>query len=313
MNLLLDQTIPRYQYEIIVCDSGSADGTDEMMQDFCNLHSNLIYIGNAPNILAAKRNAGIRRASAPIVIFMDDDVIPVRGFIEAHLNAHQGRAGVVFSGNVRFPEEWVRRSNYFHFRDSRHIGPGRPDIDFRDVPFKNLVVMNLSFKKAEVLDRVGFVSEEFIGYGSEDTEFGYRIWKAGLKIEFNEKALVYHYEHGGSIDGFVKKMYHTSRDSMPNLQRLAPGCMEYTKAKLLEPITDNDGLINKIKKSVLRVFMYKKFFGAVKSYLKWTDGRPVFYNPYLFRYLSACAYLYGCEDRKLVEGKKVSVAKGWFT
>ena len=142
---LEEQTVPRDDYEIIVCDSGSADGTSEMMVELCKRFTNIKYINLPINTLSAKRNEGIRRASAPIVLFMDDDLQPVKPFLEAHLRAHNAGENVVFCGQIRFPAKWIERSNYFRYRDSRHLGHTRPEINHMDIPYMMLVVMNLSF------------------------------------------------------------------------------------------------------------------------------------------------------------------------
>ena len=187
-----DQSVSWDEYEVIVCDSASGDGTRQMMSGLVAQYPNLRYVDLELNTLSAKRNAGVRESRAPLVAFLDDDAIPAFDFVAAHLRAHQGRSDQFICGGVRFPQAWIARSNYFRFRDSRHLGPSRRDVDGENIPYPMIVVMNCSFRKEEILNRVGLVSEEFNRYGGEDYEFGYRVARAGLKIRFAPEALVEH-------------------------------------------------------------------------------------------------------------------------
>src|SRR5450432_3735905 len=67
-----NQSIARDEYEVIVCDSASGDGTSEMMTRLMMNYPNLRYADLDINTLAAKRNAGINLARAELVIFLDD-------------------------------------------------------------------------------------------------------------------------------------------------------------------------------------------------------------------------------------------------
>ncbi len=311
---LEDQSIPRDQYQIIICDSDSADGTADTMAGICREFGNVRYVNPVANNLAAKRNEGIRQAAAPIVVFLDDDEPPAHGFLEAHLRVHEGREGVVFCGQIRFPKDWVARSNYFRFRDSRHLGPTRPDIDSRNIPYLMMASGNLSFKKDEILRRVGLVSEEFHRYAGEDHEFAYRICEAGIRIEYAPDALAYHREANGSIAQYVKKMFIASRDSAPLLHRLAPGSDDTGLTRHLEPIRASDGPKVKCTKFALRLMINPLFGRGVQIYLAKTDRLAWLYSPIPFRYLAAYAYLQGVKDRKTA-GKPTQAQRGntsWF-
>jgi predicted glycosyltransferase involved in capsule biosynthesis len=53
---------------------------------------------------------------------------------------------------------------------------------------------NHSFKRC-LLDKVGGYDEDFRGWGVEDTEFAYRLYKAGAQFVINPKLFRYHQEH----------------------------------------------------------------------------------------------------------------------
>ncbi len=303
-----NQSIARDQYEVIVCDSASGDGTSELMSGLMADYSNLVYIDLDVNTLAAKRNAGLRQARADLVIFLDDDAIPLPGFVAAHLAAHKDRENQFICGNVRFPVDWIARSNYFRFRDSRHLGPARPEIDPDDIPYHMIVVMNGSFRREDILTRVGVVNEEFQRYGGEDYEFGYRMARAGLTIRFAPDAIVEHYEHGGSIRQYMKKLYITSRDSLPVLYRLAPGSRETALSWLLETPTTEDRWCHRWAQIMTRLVLHRGIVNAVERLLEATDRVGWCYWPALFRYAFAGAMLRGIRDRERAQAQLSSNA-----
>lgn len=311
---LEEQTLPRDWYEILVCDSGSKDGTAEMVAELSLIFNNIRFVDISANTPAAKRNQAFDLSNAPIAILLDDDLEVCPEFVEAHIDAFRGRSNVVFCGSVRFPPPWVSRSNYYRYRDSRHIGPGRPDIDPNNIPPNCFVTMNFSCRKAE-LETVGFMDETFTKYGCEDVEFGYRVKKAGLAVEFLAKALAYHHEGGGDPKTLLhheRKHYTAARYGVPLLLSMAPGALERTKSLFLEPIREDDSWRTTIIKVILRLMINRLGAFIVRRYLVWTDSFAAFYAPPLYRYLLAYVILRGCQERQ-VDDLKAGQVQEWLS
>jgi GT2 family glycosyltransferase len=86
--------------EVIVVDDGSTDHTPAVLRDAAASIVGLRLIRHAESRgRSPSRNAGARAAAAPLVLFLDGDVLVRRGSLHAHLEAHR-RGGVLARGET---------------------------------------------------------------------------------------------------------------------------------------------------------------------------------------------------------------------
>jgi glycosyltransferase involved in cell wall biosynthesis len=92
---LAEQTYPPDRYEVVVVLDGSTDGSVELAR--CLDVPYPLRLFEQDNCgLAASRNRGAREADAPVVVFLDDDIVPEEAFLAEHAAAHHtGEAEVV--------------------------------------------------------------------------------------------------------------------------------------------------------------------------------------------------------------------------
>nr|MCU0396174.1 glycosyltransferase family 2 protein [Chitinophagaceae bacterium] len=95
---LAQQTLSPSDWEVIVVDNASTDGTDGIVQAFISQHPGLPfrYVHEAQKGLSYARNRGIAEAAAPIITFIDDDAEAVPHFaatILAFMQQHPEAAG----------------------------------------------------------------------------------------------------------------------------------------------------------------------------------------------------------------------------
>jgi GT2 family glycosyltransferase len=190
---LRDQTLPADTYEVIAAIDGSTDGTAEAVRAFTTPYALSALDGpNRGRALAC--NAGIRAATAPVVVLLDDDMEASPELLSAHARAHEetgeravvGAAPIVVSSNS---PPFVRyMANGFRSRLDRM---GQPGYRLR---FRDTYTGNFSARR-DVLLAVGGFDEAFRVYGHEDYELALRLQAGGVELAYCADALAHqHYE-----------------------------------------------------------------------------------------------------------------------
>ncbi len=184
----LDQTLPKDQFEIVVVDSTSTDGTPDMVRSLSDrLPVRVTVQENAGK--AAARNRGAREAIADLILFTDGDLLAHPNLLAEHVKAQAAaKSPRCFQG--------------LEYNMSRLDWPPKPDQLHAIVPnrYQNhqrigwfyWLTGNLSVSKAIFLGIGGF-DETFTGYGFEDIECGYRLHKQGVDLVYLKTAINYHY------------------------------------------------------------------------------------------------------------------------
>lgn len=83
---LVNQTLDKGDYEILVVDNASTDGTGEVVKKF-ETEKNLRYILESKQGLSYARNTGLKMAEGEYVAYLDDDAIACPDWLERILEA----------------------------------------------------------------------------------------------------------------------------------------------------------------------------------------------------------------------------------
>lgn len=141
--------------------------------------------------LSANRNAGRREAAAPLVLFTDNDTIPVPRLIAEHLRWHdrfpEDEVGVL--GRVRWARE-LKVSTFMRWLDMG-LQFDAQSIEGIEAGWGRFYGANSSLKRAFV-ERVGDFDQEHFPYGYEDTDWAYRASRHGFRLVYNHRAVVDH-------------------------------------------------------------------------------------------------------------------------
>ena len=73
LDSLINQDIPKDEYEIILVNDGSPDNSEEIARDYAERTENIKVISQANKGLAGARNTGIRAAEGKYIYFVDPD------------------------------------------------------------------------------------------------------------------------------------------------------------------------------------------------------------------------------------------------
>jgi peptidoglycan/xylan/chitin deacetylase (PgdA/CDA1 family)/GT2 family glycosyltransferase len=200
----------RDDFEVIVVVDGSTDGTAEALRAL-SVPFALTVLEQPTAGAAAARNAGASAASGEILLFLDDDMEAHPSLLAEHDRSLREGADLVLGDLPLHPDSpanvlsagvgsWAR--------SRRERLASHPD----EVPLEDLLTGQLSIPRT-VFERLGGFDSGFTRdglFGGEDIDFGYRVLKAGCRVEFNPAAISYQYFDVDPAE-FLRREYEAGR------------------------------------------------------------------------------------------------------
>ena len=209
LKALFRQDYPKDKYEIIITDDGSSDGTRTIVSKIMKKPSiPLKYcFQEDKGFRAAKaRNIGAKHAKGEVLIFLDADAIADVYLITQHVKS-QSKYDVVcgYAAGHRAEKQLklssimtIIEKETIHLKNLGNLEEGREHIfSTQNTSKKNIIWQyfhsnNFSIK-AKLFNQFKF-DERFVGWGEEDIEFAYRLFKTGKSFFFNKRCYSIHYE-----------------------------------------------------------------------------------------------------------------------
>jgi GT2 family glycosyltransferase len=185
------------QYEVIIVDNHSSDGTSEFLE---SLSGDVQIIRNSTNLGFAKAcNQGARAAQGRYLVFLNNDTIPKSGWLDpliAEVNSCDEVA--VVGSKLLYPDNTIQHAGVVISRNSLmpyHLFRGVPERmlavnvrrEFQAVTAACMLVRKLTFEE------VGGFDEGFVN-GYEDVDLCLKIRQLGKKVVYQPKSCLYHLE-----------------------------------------------------------------------------------------------------------------------
>ncbi len=202
------------EYEVIIVDDGSNDGTKEFVKEVSRKYQiKYIYLErNADSCRSRARNFGWKCAEGEKIVFIDADILVKDDYLAELDRCFSMKEDLLVIGTrIMIPEEVAESSvkDGSVFDDFKFSLEHKERMEFRhdifnelsynssrmDYPFLYSLSCNLTLPR-KWIESIGGFDEDLKKWGIEDIEMVYRACKKGIKIVINSKLEVFHQFHG---------------------------------------------------------------------------------------------------------------------
>tara|TARA_Y100001968_G_scaffold5262_1_gene4651 strand:+ start:392 stop:1324 length:933 start_codon:yes stop_codon:yes gene_type:complete len=179
------------QYEVVVVDDGSDDGTREWLQDQKEELPHVRLIEQEHGGPAEARNRGVMNAFGDLIVFIDSDLVVTETFLSSHVHALE--------------RSWKRRKDRLCFtygaviNTSNFDDPTSEALKIQDISWAYFATGNVAIDRT-VLEKSGLFDTSFRLYGWEDLELGERLRQMGVELIKCPKAVGYHWHPALSLE-----------------------------------------------------------------------------------------------------------------
>lgn len=193
---LLKQNYSKKNYEIIIVDDGSSDNTQDTILKFKQVR----LIKQNHKGPATARNLGATNAKGAILLFTDADCVLDKNWIKEMVKPFTNPEIIGVSGTYKTlnNDNFMARFIGYEIEERHERMKRQKFIDF-------IGTFSAAYRKKIFLKFGGF-DTRFKTSSGEDPELSYRIDKAGLKMVFQPKAIVFH-PHPNSLWKYLKQKY----------------------------------------------------------------------------------------------------------
>ncbi|MFH1509080.1 MAG: glycosyltransferase family 2 protein [bacterium] len=213
---LVDQTLDKSDFDVIVVDNNSTDDTKEISKSFEN-KLNLRYVVEKNQGLSYARNKGIEECQTNYISFLDDDAKANNDWLEIAYRTIKKKRPEIFGGPI-YPFYITKKPKWF--RDEYEIRKPLKKSSYIDTKKKflsgsNIFINQNVFEKIGRFDlNLGMKGNNEISVG-EETKLQLIAYKNGIKRYFSKKLIVYHLvtEEKMKVKYIIKRFIATSFNS----------------------------------------------------------------------------------------------------
>lgn len=186
---LAAQTLAPGEFEVVVVDDGSSDDTAQVCERFSEQLA-LVYVRTEGEGIAKAKNLGVEAASAPIVLFFDDDDVADPELLREHLAAHAEHPAdnVAVLGWTGWAPHLEVTELMRHVTDVGQFLFAYGGLEDGAVLDHTYFWGGRSSAKRALLLEHGLFDAGF-HFGCEDIELGYRLAQRGFSVVFRRSAV----------------------------------------------------------------------------------------------------------------------------
>lgn len=214
VDALINQDYPNDEYEIIVVDGMSDDGTweilEEIKKEIKNENPSIKIFRNPKENAAAGRNIGIKEARGDFIAFIDSDAVAHASWLKNIKETFEKVDAVGVGGPDLLPLDSIYKSIAIGRIMSSPLASGgglNPSVQHimssGEAWVEHIPTCNLCLKK-DVFEKVGYFDEDFVK--GQDLELNTRLVMAGYKLFHSPLIRVVHYRKR-HIRTFAQQIY----------------------------------------------------------------------------------------------------------
>jgi glycosyltransferase involved in cell wall biosynthesis len=264
---LEEQSVDADTFEVVVIDDGSTDQTAEWLGSQ-RFRFPLRVVRQANSGPAAARNAGVEAAANPIVLFLDDDVVPSPGLVREHLGMHEAERDICVLGPLSSLSSY--RQPWVAWEQAKLEAQYQAMIRGDYAPsFRQFWTGNASVAREHVRAAGGFDTGILRG---EDIELGLRLARRGVTFRFNPRAGGLHH-----AERSLTSWCH-AHSSYGKLEVQVFGT--FRLGNYVEVLRDNFGRLHPLSRIVVRGMVGRRIplaalTASLRGYLRISEVVPV--------------------------------------
>lgn len=186
-------------WELIVVDNASTDGTPDFLNQYARNHSDVRVLLNSENLgFSGGNNVGLRAARGDCLVILNNDTYVTEGWLLGMVRALQNdpRLGLVGPVTNNIGNEAKIDIDYTTMEEMAHVAHAHTSAHRREkLRVDKVGFFCVGFQRA-LLEEVGFLDEDF-GLGFfEDDDYCLRARKAGYHIAILEDVFIHHHLSG---------------------------------------------------------------------------------------------------------------------
>jgi glycosyltransferase involved in cell wall biosynthesis len=247
--------------EIIVAVDGSTDATVEVLESYKDSLSNLNIITQENKGRSSIRNAGAYAATGELLIFFDDDMLPLEDCIARHVIHHEENPFSILTGGLSeeikaYSPEMLKYKSYLSNKWNNELKLSETGRLAKENTF--IAAANFSLLK-KTFEVVGGFDERL--NDAEDFDFAVKAFKKGINLFFKVDVFAWHND-ALTCESYIKRQRQYSI-AQKKLVDIKPWLVD-------EGFLHNPAMPGSWKKKIFQTFLSRFWIHAIdKGRLKW--------------------------------------------